>query len=233
MYARVSSGDQTPDLDRQIARLSCYAAEHEVRVLRVVGEVGSGLNGHRPRLQSLLRDPKIGLLIVEHRDRLARFGSEYIEAALAASGCRLVVVDPEEMKDALVQDMIDVLTSFVPGCTGAGRQKPGQAGIYLLLDAIAALYGRAERALSVDRHGRGRALSECKRESIKGCGLTARQFNAVRVNLDGTVEAVREGQKPRIAHLQAAIKSAQQAVRQSCGAGCASPWTRRSGACTA
>ncbi len=83
-----------------------------MRVLKVIGEVGSGLNGHRPRLQSLLRDPKIGTILVEHRDRLARFGSEYIEAAMAASGRRLVVVDPEEMKDDLVQDMIDVLTSF-------------------------------------------------------------------------------------------------------------------------
>ncbi len=112
LYARVSSDDQKSDLDRQIARLSTYAAEREMRVLKVIGEVGSGLNGHRPRLQSLLRDPKIGTILVEHRDRLARFGSEYIEAAMAASGRRLVVVDPEEMKDDLVQDMIDVLTSF-------------------------------------------------------------------------------------------------------------------------
>ena len=47
----------------------------------------------------------------EHRDRLARFGSEYIEAALAASGRRLLVVEPDEVKD-VVADMIDVLTSF-------------------------------------------------------------------------------------------------------------------------
>ncbi len=63
-----------------------------MRVLEVIGEVGSGLNGHRPRLQSLLRDPKIGTILVEYRDRLARFGSEYIEAAMAASGRRLVVL---------------------------------------------------------------------------------------------------------------------------------------------
>ena len=104
--------DQKSDLDRQIARLSTYAAEHGMRVLKVIGEVGSGLNRHRPRLQSLLRDPKIGTILVEHRDRLARFGSEYIEAAMAASGRRLVVVDPAEMKEDLVQDMIDVLTGF-------------------------------------------------------------------------------------------------------------------------
>ena len=75
-------------------------------------EIGSGLNGHRPRLLKLLADRKVTTIIVEHRDRLARFGSDYIEAALAASGRKLVVVDPGEMKNDLVQDMIDVLTSF-------------------------------------------------------------------------------------------------------------------------
>ena len=60
----------------------------------------------------LLSDSRIGALVVEHRDRFARFGSEYLEAALAASGRRLIVVDVSEMNDDLVQDMIAVLTSF-------------------------------------------------------------------------------------------------------------------------
>lgn len=60
----------------------------------------------------MLRSPEYGAIVVEHRDRLARFGSEYIEAALAASGRRLIVIEPDEVKDDLVQDMIDVLTSF-------------------------------------------------------------------------------------------------------------------------
>ncbi len=50
--------------------------------------------------------------MVEHRDRLARFGVEYLEAALAAQGRRIVVVDPSESTDDLVRDMIEVLTSF-------------------------------------------------------------------------------------------------------------------------
>ena len=59
----------------------------------------------------VLRSPDYGVIVVEHRDRLARFGSEYIEAALTAMGRRLVV-GPEELEDDLVQDMIDVLTSM-------------------------------------------------------------------------------------------------------------------------
>ncbi len=57
----------------------------------------------------MLRSADDGAIVVEHRDRLARFGSEYIEAAWAATGRKVVVVDPEEVKDDLVQDMIDVL----------------------------------------------------------------------------------------------------------------------------
>jgi putative resolvase len=112
LYARVSSHDQRADLDRQLARLSVYAAEHSLHVVESVSEVGSGLNGKRRALLRLLSDPRIETIVVEHRDRLARFGSDYIEAALAASGRKLIVVDPSEMKDDLVADMISILTSF-------------------------------------------------------------------------------------------------------------------------
>jgi putative resolvase len=112
LYARVSSHDQRNDLDRQLARLSQYAAERDLHVVESVAEVGSGLNGKRRKLLRVLSDATIGAVVVEHRDRFARFGSEYLEAALAASGRRLIVVDSSEMNDDLVQDMIAVLTSF-------------------------------------------------------------------------------------------------------------------------
>jgi predicted site-specific integrase-resolvase len=41
-----------------------------------------------------------------------RFGVEYVESSLSAQGRRVVVMDQTEMKDDLVQDMIEVLTSF-------------------------------------------------------------------------------------------------------------------------
>lgn len=112
LYARVSSHDQRGDLDRQLARLSRYAAEHDLHVVESVAEVGSGLNGKRRKLLRLLSDAKIAAVVVEHRDRFARFGSEYLEASLAACGRRLIVVDAAEMNDDLVPDMIAVLTSF-------------------------------------------------------------------------------------------------------------------------
>ncbi len=111
LYARVASADQKSDLDRQVARLSVFAAERGLRVAKVVAEVGSGPSGDRKGLLAVLRTAEYGKIVVEHRDRLARFGAEYVEAALAASGRRLVVMDPEEVKEDLPQDALDVLTA--------------------------------------------------------------------------------------------------------------------------
>jgi putative resolvase len=112
LYARVSSADQKDDLERQLGRLADHASRERLMVVRSVSEIGSGLNGRRTKVMKLLADPAVKTIVVEHRDRLARFGSEYIEAALSAAGRKLVVVDETEMKDDLVQDMVDVLTSF-------------------------------------------------------------------------------------------------------------------------
>lgn len=112
LYARVSGAGQKSDLEAQLGRLSLFAATNKVGVVACVGEIGSGLNGHRPKLMKLLADPSIHTIIVEHRDRLMRFGVEYVEASLRAHGRRLMVVDQGEVRDDLVQDMIEVLTSF-------------------------------------------------------------------------------------------------------------------------
>ncbi len=58
VYARVSSADQKADLDRQIARLVAYANEQGWAVTQAVSEIGSCLNGPRPKLLRLLSDPK-------------------------------------------------------------------------------------------------------------------------------------------------------------------------------
>ena len=112
VYARVSSHDQRSDLDRQVARVTAWATEGDLEVGQVVCEVGSGLNGKRPKLRRILSDPDAMVIVVEHRDRLARFGVEHLEAALSAQGRRIVVADPGETTDDLVRDMIEVLTSM-------------------------------------------------------------------------------------------------------------------------
>jgi putative resolvase len=112
LSARVSSADQNADLERQLDRLSRSAAEHGLVVGAMAKEVGSARNGHRPKLLKILHDPTIGILVVAHRDRLIRFGFEDVEAARAATGRKLLVVEDAEVSDDLVREMTEVLTSF-------------------------------------------------------------------------------------------------------------------------
>jgi putative resolvase len=112
LYARVSSHDQRADLQRQVARLTGWAQRAGVPVVRVETEVGSGINGDRSKIRRLLADPKVTIVVVEHRDRLARVNAELVEAAMSAHGRRLLAVDDSEVTDDLMGDMVEVLTSF-------------------------------------------------------------------------------------------------------------------------
>lgn len=112
VYARVSSADQKEDLARQVSRLKDYASANGWPVASVVEEVGSGLNGRRKKLLKLLSDPVVGTILVEHRDRLARLGVEYIEAALVSQGRSIIVSDETEEMADIWADFIDVVTSM-------------------------------------------------------------------------------------------------------------------------
>ncbi len=81
-------------------------------MVRVEAEVGSGMNGSRPKVRRLPADSSVSAVLVEHRDRLGRMNTELAEAALAALDRRLVVLDQSEVTGDLVRDMIEVLTSF-------------------------------------------------------------------------------------------------------------------------
>lgn len=120
VYARVSSADQRADLDRQVARVTAWATGQHLSVDRVVTEVGSALNGRRRKFLALLGDKGVSTVVVEHRDRFARFGAEYVEAAMSASGRRLLVVDPGEVDDDLVRDVTEILTSLCARLYGRG-----------------------------------------------------------------------------------------------------------------
>ncbi len=90
-------------------------------------ELGDGPRGDRgrlcaerqaPQVPGLLRDKTATTIVGEHRDRFARFGAEYVEAALSAQGRRLLVVDPGEVDDDLVRDVTDILTSLCARLSG-------------------------------------------------------------------------------------------------------------------
>ncbi|MFD8033853.1 IS607 family transposase [Streptomyces sp. NPDC059717] len=137
-YCRVSSADQKPDLDRQVARVVQGATGLGLPVAEVVTEVGSGLNGRRGKLHRVLSDPSAAVIVVEHRDRLARFGVEHLEAVLSASGRRLVVLDPGETTDDLVRDITEVLTSMCARLYGQRAAKNRAARAVALVTGEAA-----------------------------------------------------------------------------------------------
>jgi putative resolvase len=85
-------------------------------------------------------DASATVVVVEHRDRLARFGVEHLDAALGAQGRRIVVADPGETAGDLVRHVIEALTSMCARLYGrrdarnrvmravtATRQDPGEA----------------------------------------------------------------------------------------------------------
>lgn len=112
VYARVSGYGKKADLDRQAERCVDFCRANGWAVEQVIKEVASGMNDKRPKLTKLL-EAKPGRLVVEHKDRLTRFGFNYLELLLPKLGCELVVVnrDAEEQAD-LMKDLVAVVTSF-------------------------------------------------------------------------------------------------------------------------
>ena len=81
-------------------------------------------------------------IVVEHKDRFARFAVEYVEAALAAQGRELVVVDPAEVDDDLVRDMTEILTSF---CVRLDGKRAAANRAKRVIDVAVAPLGDNER----------------------------------------------------------------------------------------
>ena len=123
IYARVSSADQKEDCERQLMRLRAYAAARGYQISKEVVEIGSGLNDQRPKLSKLLSDRSVGKIIVEHKDRLTRFGFNYIAMLLATDGRSIEVMNESDTKDELVDDLVSVITSMAARIYGRKNSK--------------------------------------------------------------------------------------------------------------
>jgi len=123
LYARISSADQKEDLERQMQRLKDYAASKGYQVTKMVSEQASGLNDRRPKLMKLLTDASVGIVVIEHRDRLTRFGFNYIEQLMQMQGRRLEVIFPSDTDNDLVDDFIAVITSMASRLSGRRTSK--------------------------------------------------------------------------------------------------------------
>ena len=119
LYARVSTRKQQEagTLDRQLGRLTSFAAEQHWTVIAALTDVASGLNEKRRGLRqllSLVQEKQAAIVVVEYQDRLARFGFAYLETFLRAFGARIVVMErtPTDEHQELVHDLIAITTSF-------------------------------------------------------------------------------------------------------------------------
>jgi putative resolvase len=136
VYARVSSAENKPNLDTQAERLVAYCAAKGYQVNKVVKEVGSGVNDARPKLLALLEDQTITRIVVEHKDRLARFGFRYLETMLGSQGRVLEVVNlAENGQEDLLADLTAILYSFTARLYGQRRAKRKTETIIRALEA--------------------------------------------------------------------------------------------------
>ena len=124
LYARVSSSENKSNLCAQLSRLRDYASAKGYTIVKEIKEVGSGLNDKRPYLEKVFLADNWDLLIVEHKDRLARFGTNYISLLLKKQGKTLEIINhvAEETED-LMQDFVAIITSFTARLYGLRRSQ--------------------------------------------------------------------------------------------------------------
>jgi len=118
IYARVSSSDQKSNLERQVQYLTECCTSKGYRVVDVLSDIASGLKTDRKGLAKLFSyvvNRQADVVVVTYKDRLTRFGFEYLEYFFKQYGVRVEVVFGEEPKDAyqeLVEDLVEIVTSF-------------------------------------------------------------------------------------------------------------------------
>ena len=132
-YARVSSHDQKDDLERQHAMLEAYCAAKGWRS-DIIKDLGSGMNYRKPGLNRLLEmilRKQMRRLVITHKDRLLRFGSELVFALCAHQQIEIVIIHKGEQptfEEELAKDVLEIIT--VIGI------KRGSAEIKRVLDGL-------------------------------------------------------------------------------------------------
>lgn len=124
IYARVSDNDNKDNLTRQQERLENYATIRGYRIVKSIKEVGSGLDDNRTKLVKLLADPtEYDILLVEHKDKLTRFGFNYIDTLLKSMNKRVEVANASDENSDLVEDMISIVDAFSDRLDGLRKHK--------------------------------------------------------------------------------------------------------------
>ncbi len=123
IYARVSSRAQQPDLNRQVAALSNLYPNAEV-----ISEIGGGLNFKRKKLLALLErifKGDVRMVVVAHKDRLARFGFDLFRWLCEQNRCELLVLNETALSPEreMVEDILAILHCFSSRLYGLRKYK--------------------------------------------------------------------------------------------------------------
>ncbi|EFA69527.1 IS607 family transposase [Cylindrospermopsis raciborskii] len=128
-YARVSSSDQKEELTRQIQFLEAFSGANGWQ-FETIYDLGSGLNYNKKGLQKLLKrimQGDVGRLVLTHKDKLLRFGSELVFAMCEEYETEVVIINKstEEttFEQELVTDMIELITVFSARLYGSHSRK--------------------------------------------------------------------------------------------------------------
>lgn len=123
LYARVSSTTNKQSLTGQIERLRNYASAKGYTIVDEITEIGSGLNDHRSKFTKLLKRTDYNILLAEHKDRVTRFGYNYLELLLKRCHIQLEVINQVDNKDTeLMDDFVSLVTSFCNRIYGRRRK---------------------------------------------------------------------------------------------------------------
>lgn len=115
LYARVSSSENKTNLESQLEKLRLFASAKGYQIVKEIKDIGSGLNDNRSKLNELFEKElnNFEILLVEHKDRLTRFGFNYIDILLKSHNKKIEVINlVDNNKEELIQDFVSVITSF-------------------------------------------------------------------------------------------------------------------------
>ena len=128
-YARVSSHDQKQDLVRQVQILEAFSGSNGWQ-FETIKDMGSGLNYQKKGLKKLIKRilcGDVGRLVLTHKDRLLRFGSELVFAICEEMETEVVIINKtsEEInfEQELVQDVLELITVFSARIYGSRSNK--------------------------------------------------------------------------------------------------------------
>jgi len=124
LYARVSNNDRKKELEYQMNRIWNYSTNNGYIIIDEIKEIASGMNDDRPKLNKILLRKDWDIIIIENKDRLTRFGFNYLNLLLKLAGKQIIVINnSNEDKQDLINDLVSIIYSFSARLYGLRKRK--------------------------------------------------------------------------------------------------------------